>query len=65
MTADNTGDYTGKELTGNFIDWVCALGGIRTPNNCFEGSDDIHFTTRAYDALIIQPIRPLTMNELQ
>src|SRR3989338_8400672 len=24
-----------------------ALGGIRTPNNCFEGSRDIHFTTRA------------------
>ena len=25
----------------------CASGGIRTPNNCFEGSHDIHFTTDA------------------
>ena len=25
----------------------CAPGGIRTPNNCFEGRDDIHFTTGA------------------
>jgi len=25
----------------------CALGGIRTPNNCFEGRYDIHFTTSA------------------
>ena len=28
-----------------------APGGIRTPNNCFEGSRDIHFTTRASLAL--------------
>jgi hypothetical protein len=26
---------------------ICAPGGIRTPNNCFEGRHDIHFTTGA------------------
>ena len=25
----------------------CAPGGTRTPNNCFEGRHDIHFTTGA------------------
>ena len=32
----------------------CALGGIRTPNNCFEGRDDIHFTTRAFFIFIFK-----------
>lgn len=29
----------------------CAPGGIRTPNNCFEGRHDIHFTTGACSRL--------------
>ena len=33
-------DHTSKTL--------CAPARIRTWNNCFEGSRDIHFTTRAY-----------------
>jgi hypothetical protein len=30
-------------------DYICALARIRTWNNCFEGSHDIRFTTRARD----------------
>jgi hypothetical protein len=30
----------------------CAPGGIRTPNDCFEGSYDIHFTTGAYRGIV-------------
>lgn len=26
----------------------CVPGKIRTSNNCFEGSSDIHFTTRTF-----------------
>lgn len=28
--------------------FIGASGGIRTPNNCFEGRYDIHFTTDAF-----------------
>lgn len=30
---------------------ICAPARIRTWNNCFEGNDDIHFTTGAFVAL--------------
>lgn len=55
----NPFESLGEKLT------FSAPGGIRTPNDCFEGSYDIHFTTGAvFTILRHEPITYNTDNEI-